>query len=68
MPLLAAIFTAVGVALLGVDSGVYWSAKQQGVDVYDDVLNGMVKSVVFGFVVIWIAFLKVTTHHLWCWD
>lgn len=66
MPLLAAIFTAVGVlggdlvgvGLLGVDSGVYWSAMQQGVDVYDDVLTGMVKSVVFGFVVTWIALFE----------
>jgi phospholipid/cholesterol/gamma-HCH transport system permease protein len=45
----------VGVALLGVDSGVYWSAMQEGVDLYADVLNGVIKSVVFGFVVTWIA-------------
>lgn len=63
MPLLAAMFTAVGVyggylvgvALLGVDSGVYWSAMQEGVDLYEDILNGVIKSVVFGFVVTWIA-------------
>jgi len=63
MPLLAAIFTAVGVlgghlvgvGLLGVDSGVYWSSMQEGVDFYDDVMNGVIKSVVFGFVVVWIA-------------
>lgn len=63
MPLLAALFTAigiwgghlVGVGILGVDSGQYWSAMQNGVDVYDDVLNGVIKSVVFGFVVTWIA-------------
>ena len=63
MPLLAAMFTAigiwgghlVGVGLLGVDSGQYWTAMQNGVDVYDDVLNGVIKSVVFGFVVTWIA-------------
>ncbi len=63
MPLLAAMFTAIGilgghligVGVLGVDSGVYWSAMQEGVDVYDDVLNGVIKSVVFGFVVTWIA-------------
>ena len=63
MPLLAAMFTTVGVyggylvgvALLGVDSGVYWSAMQEGVDLYADVLNGVIKSVVFGFVVTWIA-------------
>ena len=63
MPLLAAMFTAIGVlggyligvGLLGVDSGVYWTSMQEGVDVYDDILNGVVKSVVFGFVVTWIA-------------
>ena len=63
MPLLAALFTAigvwggflVGVGLLGVDAGQYWSAMQNGVDVYADVLNGVIKSVVFGFVVTWIA-------------
>ena len=63
MPLLAALFTAVGVwgghlvgvVLLGVDAGQYWSAMQNGVDFYDDVLNGFVKSIVFGFVVTWIA-------------
>jgi phospholipid/cholesterol/gamma-HCH transport system permease protein len=63
MPLLAAMFTAIGVfggyligvGLLGVDSGVYWTSMQEGVDVYDDILNGVIKSVVFGFVVTWIA-------------
>lgn len=63
VPLLAAMFSAVGVLgghligveLLGVDAGVYWSAMREGVDVYDDVANGMIKSVVFGAVVTWIA-------------
>lgn len=63
MPLLAAMFTTVGVfggyivgvSLLGVDSGVYWSSMQEGVDVYADILNGVIKSVAFGFVVTWIA-------------
>ena len=63
MPLLAAMFTAVGVwggylvgvGVLGVDSGQYWSAMQNGVDVYEDVLNGVIKSLVFGFVVTCIA-------------
>ena len=63
MPLLAALFTVtgiwgghlVGVGVLGVDAGQYWSAMQNGVDFYDDILNGFVKSVVFGFVVTWIA-------------
>ena len=63
LPLLAALFTAmgilgghlVGVAQLGVDVGTYWSAMQRGVDFYDDILNGMLKGVVFAFVVSWIA-------------
>lgn len=63
MPLLAAIFSAVaiyggffvGVGLLGVDDGAYWSQMQSKVDLYDDVWNGVIKSLVFGFVVTWIA-------------
>lgn len=63
MPLLAAIFSAVGilggyfvgVGLLGVDDGAFWSQMQAKVDWYDDVLNGIVKSIVFGIVVTWIA-------------
>jgi len=63
MPLLAAMFTTVGiyggylvgVSLLGVDSGTYWSAMQEGVDLYSDIFNGVIKSLVFGFVVTWIA-------------
>lgn len=63
MPLLAAIFSAVGVlggyfvgvGLLGVDSGAFWSQMQAKVGLYNDVLNGVIKSVVFGAVVTWIA-------------
>ncbi len=63
MPLLVAIFSAVGiwggyfvgVGLLGVDEGAYWAQMQAKVDLYDDVLNGVIKSVVFGFVITWIA-------------
>lgn len=63
MPLLAAIFSAVGILggytvgvdLLGVDSGAFWSQIEAKVDFYDDVLNGIIKSLVFGFVVSWIA-------------
>jgi len=63
MPLLAAIFSAVGILgayavgvdLLGVDSGAFWSQIQVKVDFYDDVLNGVIKSIVFGFIVSWIA-------------
>lgn len=63
MPLLAAIFSAVGVmggyivgvGLLGVDSGSFWSTMQSRVDWHEDVLNGIIKSVAFGFVAAWIA-------------
>ena len=63
MPLLSAIFTVmgiyggyiVGVKILGGDAGIYWSAMQNGVDFYNDVLNGFIKSVVFGAVITLIA-------------
>jgi phospholipid/cholesterol/gamma-HCH transport system permease protein len=63
MPLLAAIFSAVGVMggylvaveLLGLDAGAFWSQAVANVDLYHDLANGMIKSAVFGFVVVWIA-------------
>ncbi len=63
MPLLAAIFSAVGViggyivggGLLGVDSGAYFSQMQAVTDWREDVVSGVIKSIVFGFVVTWIA-------------
>jgi phospholipid/cholesterol/gamma-HCH transport system permease protein len=66
MPLLAAIFSAVGilggyfvgVGLLGVDEGAYWSQMQDKVDMYDDINNGIIKSLVFGVVVTWIAIFE----------
>ena len=66
MPLLAAVFSAVGiiggwivgVGLIGLDGGAFWSRMQGGVDVWADVGNGMVKSVVFGFAVTFIALLQ----------
>jgi phospholipid/cholesterol/gamma-HCH transport system permease protein len=56
MPLLAAIFSAMGlfgawlegVMLLGVDEGAFWQQMRSQVDVYDDVLAGILKSFVFG--------------------
>ena len=41
--------------LLGLYEGVFWSQMQAKVDFYDDLLNGIIKSLVFGFVVVWIA-------------
>jgi len=66
MPLLAAMFSAlgvyggwfVGVGLLGVDDGTYWSQMQAKIDLEEDVYNGVIKSLVFGFVCAWIAIFQ----------
>ncbi|RLA23758.1 MAG: lipid asymmetry maintenance ABC transporter permease subunit MlaE [Gammaproteobacteria bacterium] len=66
MPLLAAIFSVVGVigghmvgvGLLGVDDGAYWSQMQAKIDFNEDILNGIIKSVVFGFIVMWVALFE----------
>jgi phospholipid/cholesterol/gamma-HCH transport system permease protein len=66
MPLLAAIFSAVGIiggfivghGLLGVDDGAFWSQMQAKTDWYGDIMNGVIKSIVFGFVVTWIALFE----------
>ena len=63
MPLLAMIFSVVGiwggamvaVDWLGVYQGSYWGNMQNSVQFVDDVLNGVIKSIVFAFVVTWIA-------------
>lgn len=63
MPLLAMIFSVVGIwggMLVGVDwlgvfEGSYWANMQSSVDFGEDVVNGIIKSVVFGFVCTWIA-------------
>lgn len=63
MPILALIFSAVAilggfmvsVEWLGVDSGMFWSGMQSSVDFYDDIVNGIVKSIAFGLIIIWIA-------------
>ena len=66
LPLLTAVFSAVGilggylvgVLLIGVDEGSFWSQMQSGVDVFKDVGNGMIKSLVFGVAVTFIALLQ----------
>ncbi|QDQ26505.1 lipid asymmetry maintenance ABC transporter permease subunit MlaE [Chitinimonas arctica] len=63
MPILAALFSAmgilggyvVGVVLIGVDAGSFWAQMQAQVDLYNDIGNGLVKSVVFGVAVSIIA-------------
>lgn len=66
MPILAAIFSAVGiiggylvgVQMIGVDEGAFWSQMQGGVDVWKDIFNGVLKSVVFGFAVTFVALFQ----------
>ncbi len=66
MPLLTAVFNAVGVLggwvvsvwMIGVDPGAFWSQMQGGVDVWADVGNGVLKSVVFGVAVTFVALLQ----------
>lgn len=66
MPLLAALFSAmgilggylVGVVLIGVDEGSFWSQMQAKVDFEEDILNGVIKSVVFGIAVTAIALFE----------
>lgn len=63
MPILAALFSAmgvlggylVGVKLIGVDEGAFWSQMQAAVDFRQDIMNGVIKSFVFGVLVSWIA-------------
>ena len=63
MPLLAAVFSAVGIAggwmvgvlMIGIDAGSFWSQMQGGVDVWQDVGNGVIKSMVFGVTVTFVA-------------
>ena len=66
MPLLAAMFSAmgvfggylVGVLLIGVDEGSFWSQMQSAVDFHEDIMNGVIKSIVFGFAVTWISLFE----------
>lgn len=66
MPSLAIIFSAlailggylVGVIWLGLDSGIFWSTMQSSVHFYEDIVNGLIKAFVFGFILSWIAVLQ----------
>ena len=66
MPLLAALFSAmgilggylVGVLLIGVDEGTFWSQMKSSVDFEQDILNGVIKSLVFGVAVTAIALFE----------
>jgi phospholipid/cholesterol/gamma-HCH transport system permease protein len=66
MPVLAAVFSAigviggylVGVQLIGVDEGAFWSQMQANIDVRRDILNGVLKSFVFGIAVTFMALFQ----------
>lgn len=66
MPVLAAVFSAVGiiggwfvgVVMIGVDDGAFWGQMRGGVDVWDDIANSVLKSVVFGIAVTFVALLQ----------
>jgi len=66
MPVLSLVFNAVGViggwlvavVMIGLDEGSFWSQMQSGVDVFSDIGNSIIKSVVFGFTVTFVALLQ----------
>lgn len=63
MPVLAAMFNVtgiiggflVGVVMIGLDEGTYWSQMHNAVDFHYDVVNGLIKSLFFGIAVTVIA-------------
>ncbi|MCF6202399.1 MAG: lipid asymmetry maintenance ABC transporter permease subunit MlaE [Methylococcaceae bacterium] len=66
MPILTTLFSSigviggqiVGVIILGVDEGSYWSQMQANIDFQGDIINGVIKSIVFGVVISWIALFE----------
>lgn len=66
VPILSTLFSAigiiggwmVGVLLIGVDPGAFWAQMTDGVDFWDDIVNGVIKSVVFGFAVTLVALMQ----------
>ncbi|MFZ6757002.1 lipid asymmetry maintenance ABC transporter permease subunit MlaE [Undibacterium sp. Ji50W] len=66
MPVLTSVFNAmgiiggyiVGVKLIGVDNGAFWSQMQAGVEIWQDIGNGVIKSIVFGFAVSFVALFQ----------
>ena len=63
LPLLSFVFSAAGiiggmlvsVGWLGVSDGAFWTLMQQSVNFNTDIINGLIKAVVFAVVVTWIA-------------
>lgn len=66
MPLLGTVFTTVGiiggyfvgVGMLGVDDGSFWSQMRNAIDLRNDIANSLIKSLVFGIIVTWIAIFE----------
>jgi len=66
LPLLALLFSSLGilgghltgVELLNVDTGSYWAQMQTAIDFYDDIVNGIIKSIIFAWDVSWIALFE----------
>ena len=66
MPILALLFSSIGilgawvvaVLLIGIDPGNFWSIQQNGVDIWRDVGNGIVKSAVFGVICTFVALFQ----------
>ena len=66
LPILSLIFSAIaiyggyiiGVLWLGLDPGSFWSNMQAAVNFHIDVFSGIIKSIVFSFLVIWIALFQ----------
>ena len=71
LPLLTILFITVGLwggyvvscVLLNIDSGVFWSSVKNGFDFQGDFIGGLIKSLVFGFVVAWIAIVQGITSN-----
>ncbi len=63
LPLLALMFSVLGiyggaiisVDVLGIYEGSYWANMQNSVSFYEDIVKGVIKTLVFAFVVTWIA-------------
>jgi phospholipid/cholesterol/gamma-HCH transport system permease protein len=63
LPILTAVFNmvaifggmVVAVNWLGADAGGFWSGMREGVEIWEDLGKGMVKTVVFGLLVTWVA-------------
>jgi len=71
LPLLATFFSAIGiiggylagVELLNVDAGAYWSQMQSSIDFNDDIINGIIKSIIFAWLISWIALFEGYDAH-----